>query len=200
MLAREIATLSDKIQFENHNFVLERGLADKYRIERTPALVVEGARDYGIRFYGIPAGFEFASLLEAIKMVSAGQSELSPFIREQLRTLTLPLDIKVFVTPTCPYCPTQVHLAHRMAMASDLITASMVESAEFPEARGSVQSAGRAQDRGQQHDSVRGRDARRRVRLAAVPDARGQDPAAAPGRASGHESRDRFQTPGHQTE
>jgi glutaredoxin-like protein len=133
MLAREIATLSDKIQFENHNFVLERPLADKYRIERTPALVVEGARDYGIRFYGIPAGFEFASLLEAIKMVSAGQSELSPFIREQLRTLTLPLDIKVFVTLTCPYCPTQVHLAHRMAMASDLITASMVESAEFPE-------------------------------------------------------------------
>ncbi len=133
MLIQELATLSDKIRFENHNFVLDRPLAVKYRIERTPALVVEGTRDYGIRFYGIPAGFEFASLIEAIKMVSAGSAELSPLIREQLRTLTLPLDIKVFVTLTCPYCPTQVHLAHRLAMASELITASMIESAEFPE-------------------------------------------------------------------
>jgi glutaredoxin-like protein len=133
MLIQELATLSDKIQFENHNFVLDRPLAATYRIERTPALVVEGARDYGIRFYGIPAGFEFASLIEAVKMVSAGTAELSPFISEQLRTLTTPLDIKVFVTLTCPYCPTQVHLAHRLAMASELITASMVESAEFPE-------------------------------------------------------------------
>jgi glutaredoxin-like protein len=133
MLVQEIAALSDRLQFETHDFVLERPLAEKYRIERTPALVVEGARDYGIRFYGIPAGFEFASLLEAIKMASAGSAELSPFIREQLRTLTLPLDIKVFVTLTCPYCPIQVNLAHRMAMASELITASMVESTEFPE-------------------------------------------------------------------
>jgi glutaredoxin len=40
--------------------------------------------------------------------------------------------MQVFVTPTCPYCPQAVLLAHKMALESDLVTADMVEATEFP--------------------------------------------------------------------
>lgn len=133
MLAEEIAGLSDKVKLETWNFVLDKPQVEQYRIERIPALVVAGAQDYGIRFYGIPAGFEFASLIEAIKLVSRADPGLSPLIRQRLQTLAAPVNIKVFVTLTCPYCPAQVHLAHRLALASDLVTAEMIESAEFPQ-------------------------------------------------------------------
>jgi predicted DsbA family dithiol-disulfide isomerase len=51
---------------------------------------------------------------------------------DELKKLTQPVTIQVFVTPTCPYCPRAVVLVHQLAMASDLITASMVEANEFP--------------------------------------------------------------------
>lgn len=133
MLAEEVAQVSGKIELAVYNFVLDKPQVEKYRIARIPALVVEGARDYGIRFYGIPAGHEFASLVEAIKLAARGDSGFSAPVMERLKTLAAPLNIKVFVTLTCPYCPPQVHLAHRLAVASDKITAEMIESAEFPE-------------------------------------------------------------------
>jgi glutaredoxin-like protein len=131
-LANELAAVSDKIVVEIYNYVLDKPQVEKYKIDRIPALVVEGTRDYGIRFYGIPAGFEFTSLIEAIKMVSKGDPGLTPDTLERIKALTQPMKIQVFVTLTCPYCPAQVHLAHQLSMAHDLITGEMIEAAEFP--------------------------------------------------------------------
>ena len=89
--------------------------------------------DYGIRFYGIPSGYEFVSLLEAIKLVGGAAPSLSPATLQALETLTEPLHLQVFVTPTCPYCPRAVVLAHQMAFASSLVQADMVEATEFPQ-------------------------------------------------------------------
>jgi glutaredoxin-like protein len=132
-LVEEVASASDKIKVEVYNYVLDRPMVEKYAIERIPAIVVEGSKDYGIRFYGIPAGYEFASLIEAIKTVSSGAHGLSQATLERLKALTKPLRVQVFVTLTCPYCATQVRLVHQLAMASDLITGEMIESAEFPQ-------------------------------------------------------------------
>ena len=41
--------------------------------------------------------------------------------------------MQVFVTPTCPYCPQSVVLAHQMAIASPMVRADMVEATEFPQ-------------------------------------------------------------------
>jgi glutaredoxin-like protein len=131
-LAEEIQVLSPRLSLEVYNFVLDRPQVEKYRIERIPAIVVEGERDYGIRFYGVPAGYEFASLLEAIKLVSHGNPGFSPLFLSRLESIPVPLNLKVFVTLTCPYCAPQVHLAHRLALARPGITAEMIESAEFP--------------------------------------------------------------------
>jgi glutaredoxin-like protein len=133
MLLEELAELSGLIKLEKYNFVTDKEIAEQYRIDKIPATVVMSEqKDYGIRFYGIPSGYEFASLLEDILMVSNGESGLQPDTKKALATITQPVHIQVFVTPTCPYCPMAVRLAHQMAFESDLITGDMVEVTEFP--------------------------------------------------------------------
>jgi len=131
-IAREVATLSDKIGVEVYNFVADRPIADQYGVDKIPATVVVGEKDYGIRFFGIPAGYEFTSLIEDIIMVSSGESGLSEATRQALTQVKQPVHIQVFVTPTCPYCPAAVLLAHKLAMESEHIVGDMVEATEFP--------------------------------------------------------------------
>jgi len=97
-LAREVASLSDKLDVEVYNFALDKEAVERYGVDKIPAIVVEGEKDYGIRFYGVPSGYEFASFLEAIKAVSAGKSGLSPETKEALRGLKEPIHLQVVVT------------------------------------------------------------------------------------------------------
>ncbi len=135
-LIDEVAALSDKISVEVRDFVKDSEVAEAYGIDKIPAVAVvregDAPADFGIRLYGIPSGYEFGTLIEDIRLASSGNPELSEKTLEQLAQLTSPVEIQVFVTPTCPYCPRAVLLAHRLAMASDLVTASMVEATEFP--------------------------------------------------------------------
>jgi glutaredoxin-like protein len=99
-LVEEVATLSDQVEAVIYNFVTDKGKADDYAIDKIPAIAVVGEKDYGVRFYGIPAGYEFVSLIEAIKMVSEGQSGLSSATKEALSQIDEPVHFQVFVTPT----------------------------------------------------------------------------------------------------
>ena len=131
-IVKEVAELSDKITAETYNFVTDKEIADRFNIDKIPATVVMGEEDRGIRFYGIPSGYEFASLLESIQMASTGESGLGKASREILAQLKKPVHLQVFVTPMCPYCPRAVSLAHKMAFESQQVTADMVEITEFP--------------------------------------------------------------------
>ena len=135
-LLAEVSALSDKITLEVHDFAREAQLAEQYHIDKIPAVAIlsggDKPKDYGIRLYGMPAGYEFSTLIEDILMVGQQKSALNAKTLNELKRLTQPVTIQVFVTPTCPYCPRAVVLAHQLAMASDLITASMVEANEFP--------------------------------------------------------------------
>ncbi|MFB0517106.1 MAG: thioredoxin family protein [Candidatus Neomarinimicrobiota bacterium] len=131
-IMEEVAGLSDKISLEVFNFIEDKDQAAAYHIDKIPATVVMGERDVGIRFYGIPSGYEFVTLLEDIVMVSEGDSGLAESTRQKLAALTDPVHLQVFVTPTCPYCPRVVHLAHQFALESDKVVADMVEVIEFP--------------------------------------------------------------------
>ena len=99
-LLREVAGLSDKITLEEHDRKTDASLAFRYGIERVPAIVVEGERDYGIRYYGFPGGFEFGTLIEVMADVARGKAELRTEISAGLATLAGPVHIQVFVTPT----------------------------------------------------------------------------------------------------
>jgi glutaredoxin-like protein len=131
----ELGGLSGKVSAVVFDLVVNKDVADQYRVDKTPAIVVERAgetaTDYGIRFYGNPSGFEFPSVIEAIKDVSRGTTSLSAESKAALATITRPVHIQVFITPTCPYCPEAVRLAHQMAVESEFIRADMVESIEF---------------------------------------------------------------------
>jgi alkyl hydroperoxide reductase subunit AhpF len=96
----EVAELSEQVAVEEHNFLLEKDLAAQYGVDRVPAIAVIGAQDYGIRFLGIPSGYEFMSLLDAIKVVGAGDSGLNEASRAMLAGVESPLALQVFVTPT----------------------------------------------------------------------------------------------------
>lgn len=131
-LLEEVQALSDKIELAVYDFVSDKEKTAGHGIDKIPGTVVMGEQDYGIRFYGIPSGYEYSSLIEAIVDVSRRRTELSQPTKEALRGIDRPVHIQVFVTPTCPYCTTAVRLAHQFAMESPLVQADMIESTEFP--------------------------------------------------------------------
>jgi glutaredoxin-like protein len=129
----EIVSLTDQLTLEEVNFVLEQDRARQYGVEQIPTIVLlKGDQDTRIRFLGAPAGYEFMSLIEAVILAGTNDSGLTPDSRALVAAhVTEPLNIQVFVTPTCPHCPRAVTLAHRLAVESPLITASCVEATEF---------------------------------------------------------------------
>ena len=89
-----------KLSLETFNFLIDKEKVAEYAVDKVPATVIRNGKDYGIRFFGLPAGYEFAALLDAILAVSDGDSGLLPESREKLAQLTPPLHLQVFTTPT----------------------------------------------------------------------------------------------------
>jgi glutaredoxin-like protein len=101
-LIDEIATLapSGKLSVEVHDFVADASTAAAYKVDKIPAIAVVGAKDYGVRYYGIPAGYEFSSLMDDIMAVSQGESGLSAATKAAVAKINQPIHIQVYVTPT----------------------------------------------------------------------------------------------------
>jgi alkyl hydroperoxide reductase subunit AhpF len=100
-LVEELAGLDPKITAESYNFVLDKEKVEALGIGRIPAIAVLGAeKDYGIRLYGMPSGYEFGSLIDAVLDVSSGDSGLLPETREALQAVARPVHVQVFSTPT----------------------------------------------------------------------------------------------------
>lgn len=131
-LLEDLVKLNDKMKLEVYEFDQDATEVQNSSIDKIPAIAIIGEKDYGIRFYGIPAGYEFSSLLNAILMVSTGIYKLTEQTKSFLDKLQKPVHLQVFVTPTCPYCPPAVIMAHAMAYYSDMVKADMVEVSEFP--------------------------------------------------------------------
>lgn len=138
-LLEEVTALSDKIELSVYDVQENAEVADQFKVTNAPGIVI-AAKDnaevtnLGIQFSGIPSGHEFSTLINDILIVSKRDSGLDSKTREFLKSLDKPLHLQVFVTPTCPYCPRAVLLAHQMAMENpQMIIAEGVEATEFPE-------------------------------------------------------------------
>lgn len=131
-VALELGTLSPKIKTKVYDFVLNGDEAMKYNIKKIPVIAIVGRRDYGIRYYGVPAGYEFSALVEAIIDVSKGTTSLPDGIRKKLAEIKKPVHIQSFVSPTCPYCPKAVKVAYQFAIESEFISSDVIEMTEFP--------------------------------------------------------------------
>ncbi len=99
-LVREVAECSDQVAVEVYNLHIDREKAAAYGVDRVPAIVVEGAKDYGIRFFGIPMGYEFTNLIDGMLVAASGEPRLSLETLERVRGLGGPVHIQVFTTPT----------------------------------------------------------------------------------------------------
>ena len=138
-LVEEVAETHASIGAAYYGLEQDADMAAKFNVDKAPALVIaakdgDQVVDYGIQYSGIPSGHEFSTLINDILLVSGRDSGLDQETRDYLKNLTSPLHMQVFVTPTCPYCPRAVLLAHQMAMENPaMIRAEGVEATEFPE-------------------------------------------------------------------
>lgn len=135
-ILKEITSLSDKIQLEIHDFVGNAELAQSFKVDKIPATIIKNENDLGLRFFGIPSGYEFSAFVETLVMVSQGKTRLKDTTKkklsEYLNTIKEHILIQVFVTPTCPYCTRMVSLAYQFAMEYPQISAHIIEATEFP--------------------------------------------------------------------
>ncbi len=135
-ILKEISTLSEKIQLEIYDFLGNAELAQRYGIDKIPAIIIKNETDLGLRFFGIPSGYEFSAFAEALVMVSQRKTRLKDATKKKLseflKTMKEQILIQVFVTPTCPYCTRMVSLAYQFAMEFPQISAHIVEATEFP--------------------------------------------------------------------
>jgi hypothetical protein len=103
-LVEEVGALSDKIRVEVKNFTADAALAAEYGVDKIPAVVMmtdgEPPTNHGIRLYGVPAGYEFSTLIEDLRMLGSGEPGLSPETTKALASLSRPVHLQVFVTPT----------------------------------------------------------------------------------------------------
>lgn len=136
-LLEEVTPLSDKLFLRVYDLLNDADVAAKYDVSEAPAILIaareaDQVTDLGVRYMGIPSGHEFSTLIQDIMMVSGRDSGLSADTRAYLKGLTKPLLLQVFVTPTCPYCPRAVLLAHQFAMENPaMIRAEGIEAMEF---------------------------------------------------------------------
>ena len=132
---QEIEELSDKIHLEEYDMDKNSDLAQKYNVQMVPSIVLlDSKKDYnGVKFNGIPAGHEINSFIPALLEVSGNVSEMPKDLEERIMKIDKPMNIKVFITLSCPHCPGAVQKAHKLAMMNPMIDAEMIEAETFGE-------------------------------------------------------------------
>ncbi|MCL4332345.1 MAG: thioredoxin family protein [Candidatus Thermoplasmatota archaeon] len=132
-LAEEVSSLTGKIKLTIYDFNKDAEKARELGVDKYPTTIVcrEGSIHGRVRYAGIPSGYEFGSLIEDIKMVSDSEVKISSKAMEIISKVKNPVRIKVFVTPTCPYCPRAVETAHKFAFTNEKVSAEMIETSEF---------------------------------------------------------------------
>lgn len=131
-LILDLGTLSPKIKTKVYDFVKNGDEDLKYNIKRIPAIAIIGNKDYGIRYYGMPAGYEFPVIVDDIIDVSRGATSLPDSVKKRLSEIKKPVHLQIFVSPTCPFCPRAARMAHQLAIESEFIRSDVIEMIEFP--------------------------------------------------------------------
>jgi glutaredoxin-like protein len=132
-MLQELAALTDGISLRQHIFEEDKEAVAEYRVERIPAIVLHGGDVRWLKYYGLPGGYEFVTLIETIVDISRGISHLNAETLRRLRKLKKDVRVQVFVTPACPHSPQMARLAYQMALESPHVRAEAIEADEFPE-------------------------------------------------------------------
>lgn len=130
----ELTALSDKLSLVVKDFVKDSALAKQYGVDKIPAILIlpQDQRDTGLKFYGVPGGYEINSFIKALQEVSGSPEKLPDDVLQRIRAIDKEVHIQVFITLACPYCPRAVVTAHRLALENPKVKADMVDAATFP--------------------------------------------------------------------
>jgi len=130
-LLKELSSIDSRIKLTVYNINEHKNEAKLLGVEAAPSTVIGGKRIYGMIYQGIPAGHEFSSFIGDIIDASKNSTTLSEKTKKALSGLNKHVEIKVFVTPTCPWCPRAVRTAHQFAIESKFVKSKMIEASEF---------------------------------------------------------------------
>ena len=132
---QEVEELSDKLHLVEYDMDKNSDLAEKYNVQMVPSIVLLDSKNeyHGIKFNGIPAGHEINSFIPALLEVSGHVSEMPKELEERIMKIDKPMNIKVFITLSCPHCPGAVQKAHKLALMNPMIDAEMIEAETFGE-------------------------------------------------------------------
>jgi thioredoxin reductase (NADPH) len=124
-IIRAFREISKKIEFKEYD--LSHKLAQKWDVYRSPTILFDPDR-YSIRWLGAPMGEEGRTLLEAIILIGLRKSNLGEQALKVLKRINSQRNVKVFVSPTCPYCPQQAVSALKAAVESpELISLEIID-------------------------------------------------------------------------
>ena len=128
---RSIIEATPKITLREYD--ISHNEAKRLNAEHPPALIINPDR-FHIRWYGAPIGEETRTLVEAFVMLGYGETHISRDSKKILEKINSPRNIKVFVSPTCPYCPQQAVNALKAAIEKpDLISLEIIDIQANPE-------------------------------------------------------------------
>ena len=132
-LLREVADTSDRLEVVERSLTADPAIRER-GIVRSPTILLRerGSERDNLRFVGMPAGYEFQTLVEALRMVGTGETGLGEESTARIAVLDAPVRLQAFVTPTCPHCPRAVLSAYRLALTNPQVVAEGVEASEFP--------------------------------------------------------------------
>jgi glutaredoxin-like protein len=129
----EIASLNDRLSVEVLNLVLDKDKAQLYGVDKIPGIVLldKDGKDHGIKFYGLPGGYEINSFIGTLLEVSGHREEIPADVLKRIKAVDRDVHIQVFVSLGCPHCPGAVSAAHRLALENPRIKADMVDTNNF---------------------------------------------------------------------
>lgn len=124
-LIRAFRELSPKIDLKE--FDLNHKEAGKREIKYSPTLLID-PDNYNIRWYGAPLGEEARTFTEAIMMTGYRDTRTGREGKKILEKIQGKRELKVFVSPTCPYCPQQAVNALKAAIERpDIISLEIID-------------------------------------------------------------------------
>lgn len=132
-LLQELSSLSDLLSLRVHIWKETKEERERLGIVRVPGIALRDHGSAAVKFYGFPSGTEFPGFVQSIIDISRGEPLLPPLSVKSLRKLKDDVTVRVFVTPTCPYCPQMARAAYHLALANPKVQAEVIEITEFPE-------------------------------------------------------------------
>ena len=133
-LANALAATSDKIKVDVQP--ADSGRNPKMRelkLDHWPVLIPTKGDFTRIRYYGVPAGYEIAPMVEGLVELSVSSTGLSPKAREALSTVRRKANVKIFVLPSCHFCPIVAKHAYRASIESKNVSVDVIDAQMFPD-------------------------------------------------------------------